>query len=51
VTVVDRGGYPQVVLRDTLSMDLTLPISKQKAYTAMSFNSATSALEGRFPGA
>jgi len=51
VTVVDRGGHPQVVLRDTLSMDLTLPISKQKAYTAMSFNSATSALEGRFPGA
>jgi len=51
VTVIDRGGHPQVVLRDTLSMDLTLPISKQKAYTAMSFNSATSALEGRFPGA
>jgi len=40
-----------VVLRDTLAMDLTLPISKQKAYTAMSFNSATSQLEGRFPGA
>jgi uncharacterized protein GlcG (DUF336 family) len=51
VTVIDRGGHPQVVLRDTLGMDLTLPISKQKAYTAMSFNSATSALEGRFPGA
>lgn len=51
VTIVDRGGHPQVVLRDTLSMDLTLPISKQKAYTAMSFNSATSQLEGRFPGA
>ena len=40
-----------MVLRDTLGMDLTLAISKQKAYTAMSFNSATSALEGRFPGA
>jgi uncharacterized protein GlcG (DUF336 family) len=51
VTVIDRGGHPQVVLRDTLSMDLTLAISRQKAYTAMSFNSATSALEGRFPGA
>jgi uncharacterized protein GlcG (DUF336 family) len=51
VTVVDRGGHPQVVLRDTLSMDLTLTISRQKAYTAMSFNSATSQLEGRFPGA
>ncbi len=51
VTVIDRGGHPQVVLRDTLGMDLTLAISKQKAYTAMSFNSPTSQLEGRFPGA
>ena len=51
VTVIDRGGHPQVVLRDTLGMDLTLTISRQKAYTAMSFNSATSQLEGRFPGA
>ena len=51
VTVIDRGGHPQVVLRDTLAMDLTLTISKQKAYTAMSFNAPTSQLEGRFPGA
>lgn len=51
VTVVDRGGHPQVVLRDTLAMDLTLTISRQKAYTAMSFNSPTSQLEGRFKGA
>ena len=29
-------------------MDITVPISKQKAHTAMAFNSATSALEGRF---
>jgi uncharacterized protein GlcG (DUF336 family) len=50
VTVIDRGGHPQVVLRDTLSMDLTLTISRQKAYTAMSFNTPTSQLEGRFPG-
>jgi uncharacterized protein GlcG (DUF336 family) len=50
VTVVDRGGHPQVVLRDTLAMDLTLGISRQKAYTAMSFNSPTSALTGRFQG-
>lgn len=48
VTVVDRGGRNQVVLRDVLAPDVTLPISHQKAYTAMSFNSATSALEGRF---
>lgn len=50
VTVMDRGGHPQVVLRDVLAMDLTLTISKQKAYTAMSFNSPTSALEERFTG-
>lgn len=48
VTVIDRGGHPQVVLRDVLAMDLTLTISKQKAYSAMSFNSPTSALEKRF---
>ena len=51
VTVVDRGGHPQVVLRDTLAMDLSIPISKQKAYTAMVFNSPTSQQIGRFPGA
>lgn len=50
ITVVDRGGHPQVVLRDTLAMDLALTISRQKAYTAMTFNAPTSELEGRFPG-
>jgi len=50
VTVVDRGGHPQVVLRDTLTMDLALDISKQKAYTAMSFNTPTSQLVDRFRG-
>jgi len=48
VTVVDRGGHPQVVLRDVLAMDITVPISKQKAHTAMVFNSALSELEDRF---
>ena len=48
VTVVDRGGHPQVVLRDVLAQDRTLRISLMKAYTAMSFNTATSQLEGRF---
>lgn len=51
VTVVDRGGHAQVVLRDTLAMDITVPISKQKAHTAMAFNSPLSQLEGRFKGA
>jgi uncharacterized protein GlcG (DUF336 family) len=44
-TVVDRGGHPQVVLRDTLAMDLALSISRKKAYTAMSFGRQTSQLE------
>ncbi len=48
VTVVDRGGHPQVVLRDVLAGDLTLTISRQKAYTALSFNTPTSGMEGRF---
>lgn len=48
VTVVDRGGHPQVVLRDVLAMDITLPISKQKAHTAMAFNTPLSQMEGRF---
>jgi uncharacterized protein GlcG (DUF336 family) len=48
VTIIDRGAHPQVILRDVLAMDLTLTISRQKAYTAMSFNSATSKLTGRF---
>jgi len=51
VTVVDRGGHVQAVLRDTLAMDITVPISKQKAHTAMAFNSPLSQLEGRFTGA
>lgn len=48
VTVVDRGGNPQVVLRDVLAPDLTLTVSRQKAYTAMSFNAKLSTLENRF---
>ncbi len=48
VTVVDRGGHPQVVLRDVLAPDVTLRISRAKAYAAMSFVAPTSQLEGRF---
>lgn len=51
VTVIDRGGDVQVVLRDTLTMDVSIAISKKKAYTAMEFNSPTSAMEDRFKGA
>jgi uncharacterized protein GlcG (DUF336 family) len=39
-----------VVLRDELAMDITIPISKQKAHTAMAFNTPLSQMEGRFKG-
>jgi uncharacterized protein GlcG (DUF336 family) len=48
VTVIDRGGHAQVVLRDVLAPDVTLRISRGKAYAAMSFVAPTSQLEGRF---
>lgn len=51
VTVVDRGGNEQVMLRDVLAMPLATLISKKKAYTAMSFNTPTSELVERFKGA
>lgn len=47
VTVVDREGIVQVTLRDTIAAQITVPISKGKAYTAANFNSATSALADR----
>lgn len=48
VTVVDRAGQPQVTLRDSLAPELAMNVSQQKAYTAVSFNAATSALESNF---
>ena len=48
VTVIDRGGAAQVVLRDVLAPDLTLKVSEAKAYAAMSFVTPSSQLEGRF---
>ncbi len=47
VTIVDRGGDTQIMLRDTLAMDVTIDISKKKAYTAMSFNTRTAELQSR----
>ena len=47
VTVVDREGIVQVTLRDTIAAQITVPISKNKAYTAANFNSATSAMADR----
>ena len=51
VTVVDRAGHPQVMLRDVLAPELTVRISERKAYTALMFNTPTSQLSGRFGGA
>jgi uncharacterized protein GlcG (DUF336 family) len=51
VTIIDRGGHPQVVLRDVLAMDIALEVSRLKAYTAMSFNTPTSGLAERLTAA
>ncbi len=50
VTVVDRQGIVQVTLRDSIAAQITVPISKGKAYTAVNFNAATSALGDRANG-
>ena len=47
VTVVDRDGTVQAVLRDTIAPPITLSISKQKAFTAVNFSVPTSALGAR----
>lgn len=47
VTLLDRGGHAQVVLRDTFTPDLALAISRDKAYTALSFDLPTSSLGQR----
>lgn len=47
VSVVDRGGHEQVMLRDTLAVDLTSRLAYEKAYTALSFNVPTSQLSAR----
>lgn len=48
VTVVDRAGQPQVMLRDVIAPAISQTISEQKAHAAVAFNSKTSQLEGRF---
>lgn len=47
VTVVDRDGVIQAVLRDTIAAPITVEISHQKAFTAVNFNAATSQLVSR----
>ncbi len=47
VTVVDRDGVPQAILRDTIAPVITLQISEGKAYAAVMFNVPTSELNAR----
>ncbi len=47
VTVVDREGNVQVVLRDTIAAPITVKISRMKAFTAVNFNAATSSMTAR----
>ena len=44
VTVVDRGGLPQVLLRDRFAGAHTIEMAIDKAWTAASFKQATSSL-------
>ena len=46
-TVVDRDGTVQVVLRDTIAAPITVSVSRMKAFTAVNFQAATSALTDR----
>lgn len=45
VTVVDRNGIPQVMLRDTLGPPVAVSISKDKAYTSANFTAPSGGLE------
>ena len=47
VTVVDRNGLVQSVMRDTLAPPISLKISKMKAYTAANFTANTSSMSSR----
>jgi len=47
VTVVDRHGLVQNVMRDTVAPTISLKISRQKAFTAANFSAPTSQLADR----
>lgn len=47
VTVVDRNGLVQTVMRDTVAPPISLEISRQKAFTAVNFGADTSQLVER----
>lgn len=45
VTVVDKNGIPQVMMRDTLGPPMSIGISKDKAYTSANFTAPSGGLE------
>jgi len=47
VTVTDRNGTILIVMRDSITASIAVPISQQKAFTAVNFNVATSQLAQR----
>lgn len=46
VSVVDRNGYPQILLRDTLGPPVSIGIARDKAYTSANFTAASGSLAG-----
>lgn len=47
VTVVDKNGLVQVVARDTLAPPVSIPISREKAFTAANFSASTADMTDR----
>ena len=45
VTVVDRNGIPQVMMRDTLGPPVSVSISQDKAYTSANFMAPSGGLD------
>ena len=45
VTVVDRNGVPQVMMRDTLGPPVSVSISQDKAYTSANFMASSGGLD------
>lgn len=48
---VSQPAFTALTTKQPLAMDISIPISKKKAYTEMAFNSPTSGMINRFPGA
>jgi len=49
VSVLDRNGDEQVMLRDVLASNITMEIARKKAYTSVLFRRPSSAMHNQFP--